>query len=529
MKSLKKVLSIVLALAMVLAMTAITGMAATKGSITINNAADGQEYKIYKILDASVNDSGGIDYDISSVPEDLEDYYVTTTSTEGNVSRTFVSMTYNGDVIPTGGSIPSDLQKIFYDYTTSVSATRTVTASNGKAVFTDVAAGYYIIISPLMNMEEKSAIIVDSATNPAAVINEKNSDEPVKNLTKRSDEDNVAIGDTVDYTISFGTSNYSGNGDDAKQIVSYVVKDALPTGLTGGTYTIKVNGTVVITTGDLFGSNGAVITWADDKDGDGVYSSLYPSNSTITVTYSVTVNEKATGALKNTVTVTPKDKDNKDTDEPEEGEKTIYTYKLSIEKVDENGYELDGAEFELYDAATGGNRIYVTESDEGYIVTKDQDLIDEDIKIAAGTTVVDGLDADITYYLEEVNAPDGYNKINGRIEVKAELSGTTTEHYKEATEYNPETPYFIKDGGDYIPVDDVSEADFNAGTYYVYVGEETTTEASIPAFPKASIVNKAGAELPETGGIGTTIFYMIGTILVLGAGVLLITRRRMNQ
>lgn len=323
MKSLKKVLSIVLALAMVLAMTAITGMAATKGSITINNAADGQEYKIYKILDASVNDSGGIDYDISSVPEDLEDYFVTTTSTEGNVSRTFVSMTYNGDVIPTGGSIPSDLQKIFYDYTTSVSATGTVTASNGKAVFTDVAAGYYIIISPLMNMEEKSAIIVDSATNPAAVINEKNSDEPVKNLTKRSDEDNVAIGDTVDYTISFGTSNYSGNGDDAKQIVSYVVKDALPTGLTGGTYTIKVNGTVVITTGDLFGSNGAVITWADDKDGDGVYSSLYPSNSTITVTYSVTVNEKATGALKNTVTVTPKDKDNKDTDEPEEGEKTI--------------------------------------------------------------------------------------------------------------------------------------------------------------------------------------------------------------
>ena len=82
MKSLKKVLSIVLALAMVLAMTAITGMAATEGSITINNAADGQEYKIYKIVDADVNASGGIDYDISSVPEDLKDYFVTTTKTE---------------------------------------------------------------------------------------------------------------------------------------------------------------------------------------------------------------------------------------------------------------------------------------------------------------------------------------------------------------------------------------------------------------------------------------------------------------
>ena len=290
MKSLKKILSIVLALAMVLAMTAITGMAATKGSITINNAADGQQYKIYKILDASVNASGGIDYDITSVVDDLKDYFVTTTKTEGNVSYTLVSLKYDGQVIPAGGSIPSGLQEIFYDYTTGVNATGTVTASNGKAVFTDVAAGYYIIISPLMDTEEKSAIIIDSATNPAAVINEKNSDEPVKNLTKNSDEDNVAIGDTVEYTISFGTSNYSGSGDEAKQIVSYVVKDALPAGLTGDTYTIKVNGTVVNTTGNLFGSAGAVITWAEDKDGDGVFSSLYPSNSIITVTYSATVN-----------------------------------------------------------------------------------------------------------------------------------------------------------------------------------------------------------------------------------------------
>ena len=99
MKSLKKVLSIVLALAMVLAMTAITGMAATKGSITINNAADGQEYKIYKILDASVNASGGIDYDITSVVDDLKDYFVTTTKTEGNVSYTLVSLKYDGQVI----------------------------------------------------------------------------------------------------------------------------------------------------------------------------------------------------------------------------------------------------------------------------------------------------------------------------------------------------------------------------------------------------------------------------------------------
>ena len=529
MKSLKKVLSIVLALAMVLAMTAITGMAATEGSITINNAADGQEYKIYKIVDADVNASGGIDYDISSVPEDLKDYFVTTTKTEGNVSYTLVSLKYDGQVIPEGGSIPDELQEIFYNYTTQegVDPYQQKEAALGEVKFSNVDAGYYIIISPLM--KEGKVIMVDSATNPAASINEKNSDEPVKNLTKTSSDDDVAIGDTVTYTVTFGTSNYSGAGADAKQIVSYVVKDELPEGLTpGDDYEILVDGVDAFPEGDLFGE-GAVIAWATEGE-DGEYTSLYDSNAIITVTYTVTVNDQATGALENTVTVTPRDKDNNNTDEPEEGKKTIYTYKLSIEKVDENGYELDGAEFELYDAATGGNRIYVSESDGGYKVTKEPEMIDEDIKIQAGTAEVDGLDADITYYLEEVTAPDGFNKINGRIEVKAELSSTTNKIYKIATEYNPETTYYIMDGNDYIPADDVSEADFEPGAPVTYYVEEVvTTEASTPAFPAASVVNKAGAELPETGGIGTTIFYMIGTILVLGAGVLLITRRRMNQ
>jgi len=530
MKNLKKVLSIVLAMAMVLAMTAISGLAAETGSITINNAADGKEYKIFKIVAADVNASGGIDYDINSVPDALKQYFKTTTKTEGNVSYTLVSLVdvnNNNQVIPEGGSIPNYIQEAFYNYTTSngVTATATATAANGKAEFTNVEAGYYVIISPLM--KEGTAIMVDSATNPAAVINEKNSDEPVKNLTKTTDEgnDNVAIGDTVTYTITFGTSNYSGSGADAKQIVTYVVKDALPTGLTAGTYTIKVNDNVVTTTGNLFG-NGAEITWAKDEDGDGVFTSLYPSSSTITVTYSATVNADATGSMENKVTITYRDKDNTDIGEPEEGSKTIYTYKLNIKKVDEDGYELSGAEFELYDASENGNRIYVTGSNGNYKVTKDQAEIAKDIKIAAGTAVVDGLDADKSYYLAEVTAPDGYNKITTRIEVKATLSSKTEIQYTQATEYAEGTTYYTKVGeNEYIEADGVTAE--NVTNYFV--AEEITIPAETPEFPEASVVNKKGAELPETGGIGTTIFYMIGTILVVGAGVILITRRRMVQ
>jgi len=43
-----------------------------------------------------------------------------------------------------------------------------------------------------------------------------------------------------------------------------------------------------------------------------------------------------------------------------------------------------------------------------------------------------------------------------------------------------------------------------------------------------AVVNLAGTELPSTGGIGTTIFYVVGAILVIGAGVVLITKRRME-
>ena len=130
MKNLKKVLSIVLAMAMVLAMTAISGLAAETGSITINNAADGKEYKIFKIVAADVNASGGIDYDINSVPDALKQYFKTTTKTEGNVSYTLVSLVdvnNNNQVIPEGGSIPNYIQEAFYNYTTSNGVTATAT------------------------------------------------------------------------------------------------------------------------------------------------------------------------------------------------------------------------------------------------------------------------------------------------------------------------------------------------------------------------------------------------------------------
>ena len=57
-------------------------------------------------------------------------------------------------------------------------------------------------------------------------------------------------------------------------------------------------------------------------------------------------------------------------------------------------------------------------------------------------------------------------------------------------------------------------------------GKPVTADNNLYAF---LIENKSGAELPSTGGIGTTVFYVLGGLLVVCAGVLLITKRRMNK
>ena len=97
---------------------------------------------------------------------------------------------------------------------------------------------------------------------------------------------------------------------------------------------------------------------------------------------------------------------------------------------------------------------------------------------AQGKANFDGLE-DGTYELVEVEAPKGYNLLTSPVEV-------------------------VIDGAD-----------------------ATETDLS-PLTVTTPVENNSGTQLPSTGGIGTTIFYVVGTILVIGAGVVLITRRRMN-
>jgi LPXTG-motif cell wall-anchored protein len=257
---------------------------------------------------------------------------------------------------------------------------------------------------------------------------------------------------------------------------------------------------------------------------------------------------------------------------------TVYTYALAIQKVDENGDKLAGAVFKI-------QGLTATELKEGYYKVKSYDATStaDSIELKAdkdGLLVIEGFSSSAELTVKEVVAPDGYNLLSKSVTMQAikvgeevKTTATTTEYKYKVDEDGNELPntrevtkqdsietrrvnYLDKNG----KVVAYKETVNNVTKYYVMSGttatEDTTEEhtnfnnavnalavtlgnneasdsdvtvVSEKLSPKAiEVVNHKGTELPSTGGIGTTIFYVMGSILVICAGVVLVTRRRMS-
>lgn len=170
------------------------------------------------------------------------------------------------------------------------------------------------------------------------------------------------------------------------------------------------------------------------------------------------------------------------TDAPDESTTHTYVYGFDLQKYKNEateGNELDGAEFRLYDTPAGGNEILLIKTEDGYIVPDSAQKAENPkyVNIEAGFAKICGL-KEGTYYLEEVKAPAGYNPLTSRIKVT---------------------------------VGRAQDSDFDG------IIDEAV-----------KVVNNTGVMLPETGGIGTTIFYVVGGLLMAGAVVLLITKKKMS-
>ena len=493
----RKILTILLAAVMVLAMsTAIFAQTVpsdaekdtTKATITITNAANGETYKIAKLFDASVTgtEGGSIAYS-GKIPEALAAYF--TADTAGNISAT--------DALNLSDENVQAALKTWAEANVTAQA-----VSDGTTLeFINLDFGYYIITTT----QGETLLTVDS-TNPNASVIDKNSTIPINNPTKKADDDDVFIGQTVTYTVSFGTANYSTeNGETSKQIVKYIISDNFASGaLTDINVTsIKVidkEGTETPLTVKQFNDDGKIeITWAENGE------SLYANGSTLVITYTGTVASSAAidgNGNVNTVTIDYEDKDGDGSPEQHTVTETIYTYAIAVQKVDQSGNPLAGAKFQLpfYVNATA-------DTDGAYIyagTTAGTGLVNELTTPASGLIIVKGVQQG-TYSLTETEAPEGYNKLTAAVEVVAKKTGATT---------TSTTTYLDEDGN---VVDEETET-----------GSTVTVTIDELSAGSVVVVNKTGAELPSTGGIGTTIFYIIGGILVIGAGVVLVTRRLMN-
>ncbi len=163
---------------------------------------------------------------------------------------------------------------------------------------------------------------------------------------------------------------------------------------------------------------------------------------------------------------------------------TFDLYSFNLIKTDSTNTQLSGAKFKLYDAETGGNEIKVVAHEKtaeqpwDYAVTTDK----TGVEIEVGNKVVFGL-GNGTYYLEETEAPSGYNKLTQRVAVK-----------------------------------------FTDGQLQTVGSDGQFANSS-----NVSVVNQTGAELPETGGMGTTLFYTVGGLLVVCSAILFVTKKRMSN
>ena len=182
-----------------------------------------------------------------------------------------------------------------------------------------------------------------------------------------------------------------------------------------------------------------------------------------------------------------------------EEETTTYVWKLNVHKyaLDSTNHEvaLSGAKFVLYRKNSVSQEEYATINNNnkitGWVTDKGRATTLE--TSGAGDILIEGLNVG-TYYLEETEAPAGYNKLTEPIEVK--ITATP-----DATGVSETVEYRNQNDSTYTPV----------------------TNAIV------KVLNKAGTQLPSTGGIATTLFYVIGGGLMAVAAVLLVTKKRMNN
>ncbi len=528
----KKFASLLLALVIVFSLAvpaAAQEVDSTKGgkaTITIQNAALGVTYKLYKLFDATVNttaDQKSIAY-TGTIPTSLATYF--TKAATGNEYITVTDAGKDGSDATKFSSAAVEAMKTWAAGETPLFE---VENTDGKAlVIKNLPYGLYVITS---TQNGGAAITVDS-TFPDAVVFDKN---PTITVSKSVDDPDVYIGQEVEYTAVFATANYLIDANkNANKITKYVIHDTLPAFLKNvtitsliidndGDFTTTTDQTTInvtefvdttVPTTDYKATEtakGITLDWVDASG-----NHLYANTAKIQLVYTAKVTAAATvdgAGNRNVVTLQPYT----DTDQPWQerfqDDEVIFTYAAALKKVDTNKKPLAGAKFSAKGlTVTGSAGKYTVTAYDSSANAADGTIMETDDE---GNLVILGLQSDkdlnsgkATFKLTvtETEAPAGYNKLVDTIELPTAITG-------KAITASTTTVYYDADGN-------VTQTQTDTSKEIITYTDELKPYA-------IEVVNKAGTELPTTGGTGTTLFYVIGGGLMLAAFILLITKKRM--
>ena len=539
MKTVKRALALVLALTLLLAMSATVFAADDTYTITISgdNVVAGHTYEAYQIFkgDLAEKDSKTILSNITwgnGITEAGK-------TALGNAAEKAETLKTADDAAAFAKAVALYLQ----NPTTSVDGT-------GKYTISGLKAGYYLVKDTQAPADDfYSAYIMEVVSNVEA---EPKGDKPTvdKNIKDDGETTKVneaSIGDTINYEVTSKVPDMTGYTK-----YFFVLNDTMSKGLT-------FNNDVAVTIGGTtLGANKYTVAYNTDTTGITTIEIViknfinYTKGDAILVTYSATLNQDASldpvAGNPNKVQLTYSNNPNVDgngdpqnPDKPGEGAPTgktpesetkTYVTGIKLTKVDgaDHNKILTGAKFKIegngVKVVLVNKEVYEETSDGTYYMLKtgtytETAPIDEtassydstttkykkvtavtkdtvNTKVNAtgyvdekGVLTFEGL-GEGTYTIKEIVAPNGYNLLKAPIKVEIKANATFAKCEWTVT------------------------AD----------GKPVTADNNLYAF---LIENKSGAELPSTGGIGTTVFYVLGGLLVVCAGVLLITKRRMNK
>lgn len=485
---------------------------------TVDTKITGHTYEIYQIFTG----------DISTLGEGDAAKEVLTNIVWGQNGTGTTGTAVDQDIIDAltavvGETLDDTKLAVIEDYVTiNGHPLETITADNDEQKSVQLPAGYYLIRDKAESLNGKDDAYTTYITR---VINnytvKPKSAKPT--VDKKVEDAAGSFGETADHAIGeefkFSLTATLTKDEDYAAYETYKVQfeDTMSAGLTFVELnSIKINGTDVtnsIPADDKTqqknndGTTKIVVTVQDVKT-SAPNLDLTKTDGVVEVIYTAKLNENAIAnnaggsygiGKTNTNSVKLKYSNNPNTGgSGDMGQTTtddnvfIFTYQINNTKMGQNGDEdptpLAGAGFRLYKADGTTEIPLVYNATKGAYIPAAADAEGEEMKSAAETGVfnIAGLDAG-NYVLKETTVPKGYNKCddtNIKISATHEINGD--------------------------------------GTSATLTLSNDSTMSTTP-------INRTGSELPTTGGIGTTIFYTVGGILVLGAGILLITRRRMGS